>query len=92
MPLVLIFRYMPFRYLKVSVWIKSHLFSPFDVWVDLSGSRDHWCVTRLRMALSQLTLTCLTGGEMSDQQGVPDQQVAGKSQGGAGAVYKVQIC
>lgn len=26
---------------------------------------------------------------MSDQQGVPDQQVAGKSQGGAGAVYKV---
>ncbi|KTF77084.1 hypothetical protein cypCar_00048062, partial [Cyprinus carpio] len=29
--------------------------------------------------------------EMSDQQGVPDQQVAGKSQGGAGAVYKASL-
>ncbi len=28
---------------------------------------------------------------MLDQQGVPDQQVAGKSQGGAGVVYKVQM-
>ncbi|XP_051524813.1 beta-crystallin B3 [Myxocyprinus asiaticus] len=28
---------------------------------------------------------------MSDQQGVPDQQVAGKSQGGAGVIYKVSL-
>ncbi|TRY88753.1 hypothetical protein DNTS_029678 [Danionella cerebrum] len=32
-----------------------------------------------------------TNRKMSDQQGVPDQQVAGKSQGGAGAVYKVSL-
>lgn len=43
------------------------------------------CFSRLRV------FVCLTDREMSDQQGVPDQQVAGKSQGGAGAVYKVQI-
>ncbi len=45
-----------------------------------------WCVTHL-----WCVFVCLIGGEMLDQQGVPDQQVAGKSQGGAGVVYKVQM-